>query len=82
MTLTFQILKDWSGLNSGQTTTSFKKGEYVIGDVVESNIPDPKNYIVVTNKTTNEKVKTNITSYVCLVDKYQGYWSNFNLYIH
>ena len=70
MTITFVFRKDWTGSNyvppgSGmaQHAMSFKKGESVTGEVIDSATKDPSNYIVITKTDGQVRVPFGGMSY-------------------
>ena len=66
MTITFIFKKDWTGTNAaspGSSQMSFKKGQYVTGEVVDSGVKDPSNYIVITNTEGQARIPFGGQSY-------------------
>jgi len=65
MTISFIFDKDWTGPNlaSQGTEISFKKGEYVTGEVVDSGVQDPTNYVVITNTKGQARIPFGGKSY-------------------
>lgn len=70
MTITFVFRKDWTGSNyippgsqMAQHAMPFKKGEYVTGEVIDSGVQDPTNYIVITKTSGQVRVPFGGMSY-------------------
>ena len=66
MTINFIFKKDWTGTNAASPSApqmSFKKGQYVSGEVVDSGVQDPSNYIIITNAQGQARIPFGGKSY-------------------